>query len=116
MKTIFITLHNTFAIRNLFRSGALSVLLNEGDVRVVALVPEEKIPYYQKEFKDVIFERLPVEARNSWIERLFHFLTVDAIHTNSVKIQQYSQVLRFGSYLSMIWKPIVFPFQRLLWH
>ena len=116
MKTIFITLHNTFAIRNLFRSGALSVLLNDRDARVVALAPEEKIHYYQKEFKDVIFERLPVEARDSWIERLFHFLTVDAIHTNSVKIQQYSQVLRFGSYASYLWKPIFFPAQRLVWH
>lgn len=114
--TIFITIHNTFAIRNFFRSGALSVLLNERDARVVALVPEEKLSYYQKEFKDVIFERLPVEVRNSWIERFFYFLTVDAIHTNSVKIQQYSQTFRFGSYASMVWKPLLFPLRRLVWH
>ena len=115
MKTIFITLHNTFAIRNLFRSGALSVLLNERDTRVVALVPEEKIPYYQKEFKDVIFERLPVEARNSWIERFFYFLTVDSIHTNSVKIQQYSQVFRIGSRSYFLQRIFFFPLQRLFW-
>lgn len=116
MKTIIITLHNTFAVRNLFRSGVLDVLLKDGGVRVVGLASEEKLEYYRKEFPGIFFERLPVEVRDSWFENFFYLFTTEAIHTQSIKIHQYSRVFRIGSKPDYVLNPFRLVLERLFWH
>lgn len=116
MKTIFVTLHNTFAVRNLLRSQTLAVVRQE-NIRVVCLVVAEKIPFYREEFPDYVFEALPVEIRKNWLDRLFKFFTIDGLHTNSVRIQSYGRMFRHGSRLvDFIRNTPAFLFERLIWN
>ena len=116
MKTLFVTLHNTFAVRNLLRSRALESVKAAG-VRVVCLVLAEKIDYYAREFPDYIFEPLPIEVRNWWLDKFFQTLTMQGLHSRTGQIQSWGRMFRQDAkFLHYIRSIAPFLFERLVWN
>ena len=67
------------------RTDAVQKILRRGDIRLVLLVPENKLEYYRKEFPDtrILFDVIPT-IRNLKIEKLFNFIERFSIHTRTV--------------------------------
>lgn len=63
MKTVFITSFHTLISRNIIRTPVISELI-KNSVKVVILVPENKLPYFEQEFrkKGVFVEAVPIGA------------------------------------------------------
>ncbi len=116
MKTLLVTLHNTFAIRNLLRTQALGLVQKSG-VHVVCLAPAEKIEYYRQEFTDYTFEPLPIEVRDRPLDKFFQILAVQGLHSRTVQIQSFGRMFRPDAKLfHYVRNAGTFIFERLVWH
>lgn len=84
MKTILVKFDSGFFVRNFMRTDALDMVSGAG-VRLVILVPKDKLDYYKKEFPqpNIVFDILPDIKKNK-IEKFFNFLERFSIHTNTV--------------------------------
>lgn len=85
MKTVLAKFDSSFFVRNFMRTDALDKILSANDIKLVLLVPEDKITYYKKEFShpNIIFDAIP-NIKKLKIERFFNFLEKFSIHTKTV--------------------------------
>ena len=113
-KTILSMFHDGFFVRNILRTDALPILLNAG-VRLVLLVPKDKIDYYKKEFPDErgVFDVAP-NIRGKLIERFFNTLERFSIHTNTIYMIIRSEFARSGN-VFFPKRLAVFCFKICLW-
>lgn len=109
MKTIITTAVSGFFARNFLRTDALRTLEAAEGVRLVVLVPKEKLEYYQQEFKSpiLIFDELP-DIKNTLAEKIFAFLDHSSIHTQTTLILHRTELMRQGSKLFLPMRFIIF--------
>lgn len=114
MITILAKFDSSFFVRNFLRTEALDIVL-KNNIRLVLLVPEEKLEYYRKEFsqENVIFEILP-DTKKSKVERLFNFLERFSIHTNTVYMIFRSEFEKTRN-LNIVRRTTVFAAKFALW-
>lgn len=98
MKTILIPITSNFVIRSFLRADTLAILEKDPDIQLVFLAPAEKCAYYRSEFpgERIVFDILP-PAASSRLERLFRFVEIASIHTQTTRIMQRSELFRQGS-------------------
>lgn len=91
MKTILITVGQFFVARNLLRTDFLKCLKETPDLKIVFLVPKNKVDFYQTEFgsENVIIDTIPPEPPLSFPERLYKVAATESVSTRSRKIIQY---------------------------
>ncbi|MFQ6049515.1 MAG: CDP-glycerol glycerophosphotransferase family protein [Candidatus Paceibacterales bacterium] len=116
MKTIFITIYDGTIAKNLLRTKVLEVLKTK--LKIVLLVRQEKKEYYQKEFgsKNVIIKPLPPFKGGEKIGRLFYYVCLYGIHTETSRIRNMTSLKRNRHYpLFLIKQTFWFLGQFRLW-
>lgn len=113
-KTILSMFHDGFFVRNILRTDALHILLNAG-MRLVLLVPKNKIEYYKKEFPDerIIFDTAP-DIHEKFIEKFFNTLERFSIHTNTIYMIIRSEFARTRN-VFLVKRLTTFCFKICLW-
>mgnify|MGYP003393567132 CR=1 FL=1 len=89
MKTIFITINNSFQARDLLRSDFFILFRKNRDWRIVLLVPLEKFDHYLRMYGggNVIVEICPtIKDKLNKFETLSYLLGHKSIATNTIKI------------------------------
>lgn len=86
-KTIFISIYDGDAEKNVLRSGVFSVLKESGHALVILIRGEDRKNYYQKEFGDaqVSIEVLP--PANSFLEKIWYHVSRNSIPTRAVFVR-----------------------------
>jgi len=87
MKTIFLTIYDGDAEKNILRSDVFPIL-KKADLRIILLVKKRFIDYYQKNFGDskVIVE--PLLSARSVSERIFYWIGWNTIPTYSIFLRR----------------------------
>lgn len=116
MQTILIPITTNFFSRNFFRTDAYRLLKAESDIRMVFLVPAERIKYYSSEFGHERSVFAPLKDSSGVLsEQLFKFLEVSSIHTRTATYQQMTELTRDGAQAGIVKRLPIFLFQRLFW-
>lgn len=115
VKTILVKFDSSFFVRNFMRTAALNKILNTSNIKLVLLVPEDKLEYYKNEFSypNVIFDVLS-DLKKSKIEKFFNILERFSIHTNTVYMIFKSEFERTKN-LNILRRTIIFLFKFFLW-
>lgn len=116
MKTILVPVKNSFFIRNFLRTDALR-LLEDANVRLVLMVPADKLSYYEQEFREPFlkFEVLPSFTHPA-LESLFQFFEMSSIHSRTVFMQHNWQLRRSQSGIKQIVRLPIFILRLFLWN
>lgn len=103
MKTIFITVGEATPARNILRSSFWGVI--KGKARIILITTNEKSQVYRKEFGDngVIVEEIP-PFRSGMLEKVFVFISRNALRTGTTKFNQMRQYVDGGSIFVLILK------------
>ena len=118
MKTILVNVSTGFFVRNFLGTRASETIREAGDVRMVMLVPEDKLPYYRSAFQypHIVFDIMP-SVRILWLERFFWFFERSSIHTHTVTMMHYTLWLkRHGSRTHLVERLVLFSLARICWH
>jgi len=91
MKTVLITVGRSIKARKLLWTDFLKVLRESPDLRVVLIVPRERLEFYKAEFgsKNIIVDIAPDDSFSSKIDFLTRIVARNSIPTHSRKIRQY---------------------------
>jgi len=90
MRTLFITIFDGAASKNVLHSNIFKILRSE--YRIVLFVPGAKYEYYRQMFsEDVVIEKSP-PADFPLIERWFHVLALRCLHTETVRMKIHHDV------------------------
>lgn len=116
VKTILTNVSNSFFIRNILRSGALKVLEESGDVKLVLLAPRHKLEYYRRQFPAgfIEFDAMP-EIRRNKLEKFFKFLETSSIHSHTAYMLSKSNLHRAGTQMPLPRRYAAFFVRTLLW-
>lgn len=114
VKTILAKFDSGFFVRNFLRTDALNIIL-KNNIRLILLVPKEKLDYYRKEFpqENIVFEILP-DIKKSKIERFFNFIEKFSIHTSTVYMIFRSEFEKTQN-LNIMRRVLTFLFKFILW-
>jgi hypothetical protein len=101
MKTIVISVFQSFISRNILNTGVLAELLSDSSVRVVLLVPAKKIDFYTTEYANdrVIVEPFDFEAVSGRLEKMFEDFAWLLVNSN---IKRFQEIKRFDQHKSRI--------------
>jgi len=93
MKTIFLTIYDGDAEKNILRSDVLP-LLKKGGLKIILLVKRRFVDYYQQNFGDsqVIVE--PLTKQNNFIERIYYWIGWNSIPTFSIYLRRKEAFLK----------------------
>ncbi|TSC63136.1 MAG: hypothetical protein G01um101448_120 [Parcubacteria group bacterium Gr01-1014_48] len=109
MKTILITSFHNFTARNILVAPFLKLLTEAGDIRVVVVVPEGKVPFYETSFggKNVIVHGVPGRLRH--IDAFLKDLAFASMRTKSLGIMRSHNIgiERLWSQKLLFWAPII---------
>ncbi len=95
MKTILISSFHSLISRNILNAGVLPLLLREG-IRVVLLVPQSKIEYFQKSFDYEGVEVVGINVPEKPFEGPLFFLSLSLVGVNNQLVWEWKTR---GSYL-----------------
>ncbi len=109
-KTIFITVPEASAARNVLRGSFWNYINAERNFRIVLVTASLKKEQYAKEFfgKDITVEELPYVAPG-FLEKALAFISRNAFQTGTTTFNQMRQRHDGGSFLALM-------FKRFLWH
>lgn len=107
MKTIFISIYDGDAEKNVLRSGVLSALKASGHRIIILIRGEERKPYYKKEFSDnqVTIDVLPVA--NSFKEKIWYHISRNSIPTRAVYVRNVREYYRHKNFLRFLCERIL---------
>lgn len=91
MKTIFITSFHPHISRNILATDVLPLLIQQGDIRVVLLVPLYKVDYFREQFECscVVIEGIkPYQSSKKFIGIFFKRLGVFLFNTKTASIKR----------------------------
>ncbi len=117
MRTILIKIDTSYVVKNFLRTDAFRAVLNNPDVRMVFLAPEEKRDYYQSEFAHprVIFMVAP-ETKKLLTERFYRFLEMASIHTRTVTMIDRTDFVRAKGQKNILTRVAVYGIRRICWN
>lgn len=100
MRTIFITCFFNLVVRNILATDFLRALKSRKDLRLVLLVPEGKLAFFEKEFggDNITFEEVSFR-KLSWLNLFFHLWSWNLLSTRSKKIHKLVQLGKDHNYL-----------------
>lgn len=116
MKTILITVANGIIARNLLRTDFIEVLKKTAGLKVVLLVPKNKLEFYKKEFEgqNLVFEPFPPEPPLTFSERIVHYFGINGISSSAMRVKQYEVLYNKNIFLYR--KLFFFITQRIAWY
>ncbi len=88
MKTILLTSFHNFTARNILVAPFLKLLTEKADVRVVILVPEGKVSFYEKEFGGENIAVEGVSGRLRRVDTIFKGFAFAAMRTKSANLMR----------------------------
>lgn len=99
-KTIFITSCHSLISRNILFTGILDILTKKG-IKVVIIVPQGKIEYFQKTFarEGVSIEGAKIHSKRR--EGIMKYLSLTALRTKTLYIKRKTEMKGSGSILSL---------------
>ena len=111
MKTIFITVFDGAASKNILRTDVFRVLKQH--YRIVLFVPPQKLEFYREQFGEsgVDFELSP-PATYPTFERRYHVVALDSLHTDTVNIKIRHDYAKRGNFPKMIFKFLLWQIGR----
>ncbi len=98
-KTIFITSFHILISRNILASPVFELLLGRG-LRIVLLVPEEKVAFFEREFSSagVVIEGIARKLARSDV--FLRYLALASVRTNTLAIKRRTEMKGSGMWLS----------------
>ncbi len=96
-KTIFITSCHPLISRNIISTGILDLLL-KNNIRVVLIVPTQKVDYFTKAFgkEGVFVEGINIDLGKR--EGLLKYLSLASLNTNTLNIKRKTEMKGSGSF------------------
>ncbi len=97
MKTIFITSFHSLISRNILQTEILPILI-KSNVRVVLIVPEQKISFYKKHFgnKSIIIKGVSIPKKR--FENILYFISLSLVGVNNHIVDDLKTERRYLKY------------------
>ena len=108
MKTIFVTVFQSFVSRNILNTGVLDELIKK-QYRVVLFVPAPKLEFYRSQYHhpQVFVESLDLESGLDSKEVFFKNLSELLINTNAIRFRMIKKLENSGEYVKYFFRRLI---------